>query len=166
MAAAPTNPVEVPRSWSQGYAVVIGTVGERDGRTKVYSPGYRADRYGITVDQVVMTGHRPRGAPDEGSAAVWNDEDMAGVDFRHQRPLSQPVAELRREGRARLAEGTGEPMMLILARPEPVEGRFDRRRARPAGLNLSGEEASQVAVWRMKRAPAPDVSQPARHSQR
>ena len=148
MAAAPTNPVEVPRSWSQGYAVVIGTVGERDGRTKVYSPGYRADRYGLTVDQVVMTGHRPPGAPDEGTTAVWNDEDVAALDSVAN--VHYPDQSPSCGGKAQHASlETGERMMLILAPPDPSKGVWTVDGA-AAALDLSGEEASPVAEWQLQ----------------
>ena len=79
MAAPPGNPVEVPTSWSQGYAVVIATIGEPDGRTKVYDPGYRADRYDIDVERVVTVRPRIEVPPGDAYATAYTEADVAAV---------------------------------------------------------------------------------------
>ena len=154
MAAPPGNPVEVPKGWSQGYAVVIATIGEPDGRTKVYDPGYRADRYDIDVERVVTVRPRIEVPPGDAYATAYtrSRRGRGGVD--RQRPLPRSPERMRREDRGGGARsGSSDD-----AGPGParsVEGGVDRRRRAQCALDLAeGSNDATVATWQDGRARA------------
>jgi len=150
MAAPPGNPVEVPTSWSQGYAVVIATIGEPDGRTKVYDPGYRADRYDIDVERVVIARPRIEVPPGDAYATAYSEGDVAAVTSIASVHYPDPpsgcgekiaVAELE----------PGARMMLILGPPDPSKDEWTVDGA-PSALDLAeGPNDATVATWQDRR---------------
>lgn len=143
MSAPPTNPVEVPRSWAYGAAVVVGTVGEDLGRTRTFSPGYRSDRHAFDVERVVAivpaapTVDEPRPAVTE--ADVEGVTEVANVHYPDQPPSCGGKAE-----NASLDEG--DRVLLILGPPQPSAEMWTVGPA-VAAVDLAGEPGAEAATW-------------------
>ena len=151
MASPPGNPVEVPTSWSQGYAVVIATIGEPDGRTRVYDPGYRADRYDIDVERVVTVRPRLEVPPGDAYATTYTEADVAAVGSIASVHYPDPPSGCGE----RIAVAELEPgarMMLVLGPPDPSKEEWTVDGA-PSALDLAeGPTDATVATWQDRRA--------------
>jgi hypothetical protein len=143
MSAPPTNPVEVPRSWAYGSAVVVGTVGEDLGHTRTFSPGYRSDRHAFEVERVVAivptapTVDEPRGVVT--AADVEGLTEVANVHYPDQPPSCGGRAE-----NASLDEG--DRVLLILGPPQPTAETWTVGPAVSA-MDLAGEPGAETATW-------------------
>ncbi len=151
MESPPASPVEVPRSWSQGYAVVIATIGEPDGRTKVYDPGYRADRYDIDVERVVTVRPRIEVPSGDAYATTYTEGDLAAVTSIASVHYPDPPSGCGEKIEvAELEPGTR--MMLILGPPDPSKEEWTVDGA-PSALDLSeGPTDATIATWQDRRA--------------
>ncbi len=150
MAAPPGNPVEVPASWSRGYAVVIATIGEPDGRTKVYDPGYRADRYDIDVERVVTVRPRIEVPPGDGYATTYTEADVAAVDSIASVHYPDPPSGCGEKIEVAELE-PGARMMLVLGPPDPSKEEWTVDGA-PSALDLTeGSNDATVATWQDRR---------------
>jgi hypothetical protein len=78
------------RSWSQGAAFAIATIGDQTGSTRVYDPRYPADLYDVTIEQIILntTGADP--------AEV---KQIANVHYTPSVPSSPPPSWTRAAGR-------------------------------------------------------------------
>ena len=151
MAAPPGNPVEVPMGWSQGYAVVIATIGEPDGRTKVYDPGYRADRYDIDVERVVTVRPRLEVPPGDAYATAYTEADVAAVDSIASVHYPDPPSGCGEKIEVAELE-PGARMMLVLGPPDPSKEEWTVDGA-PSALDLAeGPTDATVATWQDRRA--------------
>ncbi len=143
MAAPPTNPVEVARSWSYGSAVVVGTVGEDLGRTRTFSPGYRSDRHAFAVERVVSvvpsaaTADDPRPTSTESEVAALTE--VVNVHYPDQPPSCGGRAE-----NASLDEG--DRVLLVLGPPQPTAEVWTVGPAVSA-MDLAGEAGAETATW-------------------
>jgi len=48
------DPVSMVRSWSQGAAFAVATIGDQTGSTRIYDPHYPADLFDVTIEQVLV----------------------------------------------------------------------------------------------------------------
>jgi hypothetical protein len=131
----PSNPAGDLDSISFGFAVVTATIGERDGSTKVYDPGYRADIYTVEVDAVLV---------DRTGAGADRIDSVASVDYPKPAPgCGDPIGVARLE--------PGQRVMLIVFPPGPsrdvwtVDG--DLR-----VLDLPDEAGGRTAFWQTRTA--------------
>jgi hypothetical protein len=143
MAAPPTNPVEVPRHWSYGAAIVVGVVGPADGRTKTFSPGYRTDRYGFEVERVVAV--VPASPYAEPVPAPVAEADVAAIDeIGNVHYPDQPPSCGGTTQNASLHEG--DRVLLVLGPPQPTA---DLWTVGPAVsvVDIAGEPGAETATW-------------------
>ena len=125
----------MPTSWSQGYAVVIATIGEPDGRTKVYDPGYRADRYDIDVERVVTVRPRIEVPSGDAYATAYTEADVAAVDSIASVHYPDPPSGCGEKIEVAELE-PGARMMLVLGPPDPSKDEWTVDGA-PSALDLT-----------------------------
>lgn len=150
MAATPTNPVEVPRYWSYGAAVVVGVVGPADGRTKTFSPGYRTDRYGFEVERVVAV--VPASPYEEPAPGPITEAEVAAIsEIGNVHYPDQPPSCGGKVQNASLHEG--DRVLLILGPPQPTA---DLWTVGPAVsvVDLAGDPVVETATWQRRGATA------------
>jgi hypothetical protein len=143
MAAPPANPVEVPRSWSYGAAVVVGVVGPPEGRTKTFSPGYQTDRYALEVERVVAV--VPASPHAEPALAPVTEADVAAIsEIGNVHYPDQPPSCGGKMQNASIHEG--DRMLLILGPPQPTADLWTVGPAMSV-IDLAGERGDETAAW-------------------
>jgi hypothetical protein len=131
----------VTRYRAYGAVVVVGTVGQRVGRTRTFTPGYRTDVHALDVERVVAIVP----GPDSGDAPVTaSDVDaisrVGNVHYPDQPPSCGGKAE-----NASFHEG--DRVVLILGPPQPTADLWTVGPA-VAVLDVAGERGSETATWR------------------
>jgi hypothetical protein len=128
------------RSWSQGAAFAIATIGDQTGSTRVYDPRYPADLYDVTIEQIILntTGADP--------AEV---KQIANV---HYTPNAEcpvvPTAELDPGSRA----------LLVLGPPDPSKDVWTVDGA-PSLLTVRDGPSGEEVIWHGPSSACPgDVS--------
>ncbi len=142
MGPPPTDPRQASLTWANGSAIVIGSVGEPDGRTQVYDPGVRADRVRFTVEEVVATslGGDPR------NRTVATPANAALVDrVANVRTADQPASCGGKAEHASLEPG--DRVMLVLLPPGPTTEEDWTVNGALAALDLSAGATGDVATW-------------------
>lgn len=143
MAPAPTNPVEVASSWAYGAVVVVGVVGEADGQTRTFTPGYRTDRHRFDVERVVtIRAASPYGEPER--APVTEPDARAVTEIGNVHYPDQPPSCGGAAENASLHEG--DRVLVILGPPQPTAEIWTVGPA-VSVVELSGEPGSEVATW-------------------
>lgn len=134
------DPVSMIRSWSQGAAFAVATIGEQRGSTRVYDPGYPADLYDVAIEQVVVN------TTDADPAEVTQ---IANVHYppNNECPVV-PTAELE----------PGSRMLLVLGPPDPSKDVWTVDGA-PALLALRNGPTGEEVIWHGPSSACPgDVS--------
>ena len=116
------------RSWSQGAAFAVATIGDRTGSTRVYDPHYPADLYDVTIERVILT---------TTSADPAQVTQIANVHYTPNRecPLA-PTAELT----------PGSRVLLVLGPPDPSKDVWTVDGASSL-MDLRDGPAGEEVIW-------------------